>query len=157
MSARGTLLGIVRQWAQGYDLDGTPEELLDAHAAEVIANELHQAANEIDQAQSRLVAKKTVVNILRRHANTAREKTTTTAATATPFFQVGHTYTEPDDTTDWRFRCDSITTHPNDGERTALGWRHFHGEWEPYAYGEDDFEIHQIADHIGTTGEAPRG
>lgn len=73
MSARGTLLGIVRQWATGYDLQGTPEELVDAHAAEAVAAELHQAADEIDRAQSRLVAKKTVVNILRRHANTAGE------------------------------------------------------------------------------------
>jgi hypothetical protein len=72
------------------------------------------------------------------------------------FFQPGHTYTEPGDTTDWRFRCDSITSHPDDGERTALGWRHFRGEWEPYAYGEDDFEIHQIADTFAATeaGEA---
>lgn len=68
--------------------------------------------------------------------------------TAADFFQPGHTYSEPGDTTDWRFRCDSITTHPGNGERTALGWRHFRGEWEPYAYDEDDFEIHQIADAI---------
>lgn len=73
------------------------------------------------------------------------------------FFEPGHTYTEPGDVTDWRFRCDSITTHPGTEERTALGWRHFQGEWEPYAYGADDFEIHQIADAIGadttTTGK----
>ncbi|MFD5632412.1 hypothetical protein [Streptomyces sp. NPDC127072] len=75
-----------------------------------------------------------------------------TASAAEPdFFEPGRTYAEPGDTTDWRFRCDSITTHPDGGERTALGWRHFHGQWEPYAYGEDDFEIHQIADAIGTT------
>lgn len=67
------------------------------------------------------------------------------------FFEVGRTYTEPGDVTDWRFRCDAITTHPADGERTALGWRHFRGEWSEYAYGEGDFEIHQIADAIGTT------
>ncbi len=79
------------------------------------------------------------------------EKATAPAATATPFFEPGRTYAEAGDTTDWRFRCDSITTHPEDGERTALGWRHFRGEWEPYAYGEDDFEIHQIADDIHTT------
>jgi len=66
------------------------------------------------------------------------------------FFQPGRTYTEPGDTTDWRFRCDAITTHPEDGGRTALGWRHFRGEWSECAYGEDDFEIHQIADAIGT-------
>ena len=78
-------------------------------------------------------------------------------ADATPdFFQPGRTYTEPGDVTDWRFRCDSITTHPDDGERTALGWRYFRGEWEPYAYGEDDFEIHQIADVIGSAEDGGR-
>lgn len=88
-------------------------------------------------------------------AGLVEEKATAPAATATPdFFEVGRTYTEPGDTTDWRFRCDSITTHPEDGERTALGWRHFHGVWEPCAYGEDDFEIHQIADAIGQEGSA---
>jgi hypothetical protein len=79
----------------------------------------------------------------------AGEKATAEAATATPdFFQPGHTYAEVGDTTDWKFRCDYVTAHPEDGERTALGWRHFRGEWEPYAYGEDDWEIHRIADHI---------
>ncbi|MFI2426560.1 hypothetical protein ACH5A7_21100 [Streptomyces sp. NPDC018955] len=60
----------------------------------------------------------------------------------TDFFQPGHTYTHVDDGTDWKFRVDTVTTHPEDGERTALGWRHFRGTWEPYAYGEDDYEIH---------------
>lgn len=69
------------------------------------------------------------------------------------FFQPGHTYTEPDGSTDWRFRCDSVTDHPDDGERTALGWRHFRGEWEPYAYGEDDWEIHQHVGYTDVTGE----
>lgn len=84
-------------------------------------------------------------------ANTGQEATAA-AATATPgFFQPGHTYTEISNITDWRFRCGSITTHPEDGERTAIGWRHFRGEWEPYAYGEDDWEIHRIVDHIDVT------
>jgi hypothetical protein len=90
--------------------------------------------------------------ILRRATADAGEEASAQAPTATPdFFQVGRTYTEPGDTTDWRFRCDAITTHPETGERTAIGWRHFHGQWSEYAYGEDDFEIHQIADHIHTT------
>ncbi|MFD3310103.1 hypothetical protein [Streptomyces sp. NPDC058694] len=85
----------------------------------------------------------------------AEEKDTATGGESTPdFFEVGRTYTEPGDTTDWKFRVDRVTTHPEDGERTALGWRHFHGEWEPYAYGEDDFEVHQVADAIGQEGGA---
>lgn len=59
------------------------------------------------------------------------------------FFEPGRTYTHTGDGTDWRFRVDSITTHPEDGARTALGWRHFRGVWEPYAYDEDDWELHQ--------------
>ena len=83
--------------------------------------------------------------------NEAEGQSSRMPADATPdFFQPGHTYAEPGDTTDWRFRCDSITTHPGHGERTALGWRHFRGEWEPCAYGEDDFEIHQVADDLST-------
>jgi hypothetical protein len=72
------------------------------------------------------------------------------------FFEPDRTYTEPDGSTDWRFRCDTVTTHPRTGERTAIGWRHFRGEWEPCAYGEDDWEIHQVADRINTTGEDGR-
>lgn len=72
------------------------------------------------------------------------------------FFRPGHTYAEVGDTTDWKFRCDTATTHPEDGERTALGWRHFRGEWEPYAYGEDDWEIHRIVDHIDVTEAGDR-
>ncbi|MEU8839941.1 hypothetical protein AB0D97_12540 [Streptomyces roseus] len=54
------------------------------------------------------------------------------------FCQPGHIYR---DGVRWAFRCDMITTHPEDGERTALGWRLFKGEWTPYAYSEDDWGI----------------
>lgn len=43
---------------------------------------------------------------------------------------------------DWKFRADVVTTRPEDGERVALGWRFFRGEWEPIAYGEDDWAVH---------------
>jgi hypothetical protein len=70
------------------------------------------------------------------------------------FFQPGHTYS--DDENGWKFRVDRITTHPQDGKRTALGWRFFKGEWEPYAYDEDDWEIHRLVGHTDVTesGEA---
>ncbi|MFK0140654.1 hypothetical protein [Streptomyces murinus] len=64
------------------------------------------------------------------------------AGVAPGFFQPGHTYTHVDDGTDWRFRCDTVTTHPEDGELTALGWRFFKGVWTECAYGLDDWEIH---------------
>lgn len=81
-----------------------------------------------------------------------RKKATAAAPTATPeFFQVGRTYSEPGDTTDWRFRCDAITTHPETGERTALGWKHFRGQWSECSYPESEWEIHQIADALAAT------
>ncbi|MGV9756990.1 hypothetical protein ACWDUC_14390 [Streptomyces tricolor] len=78
------------------------------------------------------------------------EKSSPVGADATPdFFQPGHSYTQAEfPQYDWRFRCDTVTTHPEDGERTALGWRFWRGNWEAYAYGEDDWEIHQ---HVGLT------
>ncbi|MFC8424004.1 hypothetical protein ACFUN7_24520 [Streptomyces sp. NPDC057236] len=69
------------------------------------------------------------------------------------FFESGHTYTHVDDGTDWKFRVDTVTTHPEDGERTALGWRHFWGQWEACAYGEDDYEIHLLVGTADVTEE----
>jgi hypothetical protein len=72
------------------------------------------------------------------------------------FFQPDHTYGDAE--YDWKFRCDTVTTHPENSERTALGWRFFNGEWEPYAYHEDDWEIHQLVGHTDggdTTQTAP--
>lgn len=67
------------------------------------------------------------------------------------FFEPGHTYAEADGSTDWKFRCDTVTTHPEDNQRTALGWRFFNGEWDAIAYGEDDWDIHQHVGHTDVT------
>lgn len=84
-------------------------------------------------------------------APTGDETTQTSNAPATgvanDFFQLGVTYTASHG---WKFRVDSITTHPEDGERIALGWRHFNSQWEPYAYAEDDWDVHQGIDSIDT-------
>lgn len=64
------------------------------------------------------------------------------------FFEPGHTYSDTDPGIDWKFRVDHITTHPENGELTALGWRHFKGEWQPIAHFADDWELHQ---HVGHT------
>lgn len=72
-------------------------------------------------------------------------------ADATPdFFQPGHTYAGTGGE-DWRFRCDTITTHPEEGDRTALGWRFFNGLWEATAYHEDEWDVHQAAGTIDVT------
>ncbi|MFB6813077.1 hypothetical protein ACFCV8_00820 [Streptomyces sp. NPDC056347] len=76
---------------------------------------------------------------------------------AADFYQPGHTYTSgrfPQ--YGWKFRCDTVITHPEDSERTALGWRFFHGKWEPYAYGEDDWDVHNFReDGLVDEGTAP--
>lgn len=65
-------------------------------------------------------------------------------STQPDFYQPGRTYISREfPQYGWRFRCDAITTHPEDGERTAIGWRYFNNVWEPYAYGEDDWEINR--------------
>ncbi|MFJ2568143.1 hypothetical protein ACIO02_35360 [Streptomyces sp. NPDC087568] len=160
-----------------YAYAGTPSVLpesmldaaLDAHRAEVLAEGAAELDRIADETEARVAAYYGQASgigpgsaeLVREAARTLRslaeepsartEGKSSQPADATPdFFQPGQTYAEPGDTTDWRFRCDSITTHPEDGERTALGWRHFRGEWEPYAYGEDDFEIHQVADDLST-------
>lgn len=75
------------------------------------------------------------------------------ATPAPDFYQPGYTYSDTDP--EWRFRCDSITTHPESGERTALGWRFSRGEWDAIAYGEDDWDLLKF-DGTATTG-VPRG
>jgi hypothetical protein len=46
---------------------------------------------------------------------------------ADDFFQPGHTYAY----SVWQFRCDTVTTHPATGERSALGWlRCSGGSWQ---------------------------
>lgn len=61
----------------------------------------------------------------------AGEEATADAATATPdFFQPGHTYQH----SAWSFRCDTVTSHPDTGERTALGWFRFRQErWRSFS------------------------
>ncbi len=123
---------------------------LDAHAAEVRrvdADRLHDERKQYRGRDRFCAGIEHAARLLKQWA----EKTTTPAEAAPDFFQVGHTYTEPDGATDWKFRVDHTTTHPEDGERTAIGWRHFRGEWEVYAYGEDDWEIHQSVGYIDAT------
>jgi hypothetical protein len=165
MSACGDIAEIVRhcdvqfldtRWAWDAAPDAIADDLYAAVRAEVLAEaaEFVDNPDDCDCGGCDTCVPRRLAEGLR---DLAEEKASAAAPTATPdFFQPGHTYTEPGDTTDWRFRCDSITAHPEDGERTALGWRHFRGEWEPYAYGEDDFEIHQLADHINATTRKDR-
>jgi hypothetical protein len=50
------------------------------------------------------------------------------------FFEPDHTYRHGP----WAFRCDAVTTHPETGERTALGWFRFRkSDWTAEHYGQD--------------------
>lgn len=62
---------------------------------------------------------------------------------AREFYRPGHVYSYPvyADGYDWKFRVDAVVAHPEDGELTALGWRFWQGQWEPYAYGEADWDV----------------
>lgn len=52
------------------------------------------------------------------------------------FFQPGHTYKHEA----WTFRCDTITTHPETGERTVLGWFRFRNDtWRSLSCGEAEW------------------
>lgn len=141
------------------------QSLLDAYQAEVLAEDGQAYPGELAMLHG-LIATLTAVaehgdlkdvrELLEEHkADDTAARTETPAVPAAPdFFQPGHTYTHVDDGTDWKFRVDTVTTHPEDGERTALGWRHFRGTWEPYAYGEDDYEIHLL---VGTVDAGEGG
>ncbi|WP_046508021.1 hypothetical protein [Streptomyces odonnellii] len=80
------------------------------------------------------------------------------AAQVPDFFQPDHTYTHPEfPQYGWKFRCDAVTAHPEDGERTAIGWRYFDGRWEPYAYGEDDWKTGQAVGRTNTSASQEGG
>lgn len=60
--------------------------------------------------------------------------------TPADFYQAGQTYQDLDGTT---FRCDVVTTDPEDGEPSALGWGRFKGEWFPDSCGPEDWAMYQ--------------
>lgn len=142
--------------------------LLDSHHDDVRAETLADIADLFDY-RSRALAPDAaltaaeVASLIRQHAagKDTGDGTQPPAGESTQpapdFFQPGHTYSDANfPEYGWKFRCDSITQHPGDGERTALGWRLFKGEWDPYAYGEGDWDVHQFVG-IADEGEASRG
>lgn len=76
------------------------------------------------------------------HESQERDRVKT--GTAPDFYQPRYVYSYPRyaDGHNWKFRCDAITTHPDDGARVALGWRHWQGEWTECAYDEGDWDVH---------------
>ena len=146
MSARDRIHRLFESGATSYPLDG----YLDEYRAEVRA----EAAADVHRAElPKFPAGETPENVakvvravdVRLAQRGAEAPYGVLASDVLPdFYEPGYVYSYPRyaDGYDWKFRCDAITTHPEDGERTALGWRHFRGEWGEYAYGEDDWDIH---------------
>src|SRR5690606_35171660 len=148
MSARDDILTGLRQADDGTVGDLSPEQILDAYRAEVLAEVttwLVKKAREYRDAGRTVEAD--TASRLSSEVDRGAVRPDNLRMLPADFFEPGRTYTHVDDGTDWKFRVDTVTTHPEDGERTALGWRHFRGQWEPIAYGEDDYEIHR---HVGT-------
>jgi hypothetical protein len=142
MSARARVHAMFR-------LDEAATAELDLRLDALVAAALHQAADEIDRAQQRLVVKKTVVNILRRRANQTGEKATAETATAAPdFFRAGRTYEYAP--LHLVFRCDAVSTHPVTGEPSAVGWVRYHGS----SWTSGDYSPAEYADGwLDVTGE----
>jgi hypothetical protein len=152
MSAREDIAYLLWQIVPSEDDSKAKENagrMLDAHRSEVLAEvttwlikkarEFHASRRKQEREQG-----DTCAVLASKIARGAVRANNTLMLPNAGFFEVDHTYAEPGDTTDWRFRCDAITTHPGTGERIALGWRHFRGEWTECAYGEDDWEIHRL-------------
>lgn len=164
MSARDVIGHALRvYYTDSRDPGGVVAHLLDAYRAEVLAERdamtvawLVKKAREFRAMGGKMrAAQADAVAAMASKIERGAVRPDNLRMLPADFFEPGHTYTHVDDGTDWKFRVDHITTHPEDGERTALGWRHFRGEWEPYAYGEDDFDVHLhcgLADAT-TTGE----
>lgn len=133
-------LALLRYYRSNVDPSGAALRLLAQYDAERRAEALHEAADALAPVYPSAAMR------LRQLADGLGEKSSREADATPDFFQVGHTYADTNHGTDWKFRVDHIAIHPDSGERSALGWRHFRGEWEPYAYFEDDWDV-QL--HVG--------
>lgn len=70
------------------------------------------------------------------------------------FFEPDHAYTHRDDST---FRCVAVTTHPDSGERVALGWHTDTADWTFVAVRNINHWNHEYdgVQAPAGTGEAP--
>lgn len=115
------------------------DELIAANDAQV----LREAADEMD-AHCEKYGVLGVGDRLRRMADAAEQgEKDTREGESTPqpadFFQPGHTYTHKL----WDFRCDTVTTHPQTHNRTALGWFRFSDDpWTTCGYSNAHWSEH---------------
>ncbi|MFE9127045.1 hypothetical protein ACFYOF_16770 [Streptomyces sp. NPDC007148] len=130
MTVRDTLIEIVRQWTERNDgAPETPEAVVDAFRAEVLAANGDVTAERDCLAMAVMFARQWgggtpfelhqgIDEILATMPGN-REKSSRAAVATPDFFEPGHSYTHRDGST---FRCVAVTTHPNGGERVAVGW-----------------------------------
>lgn len=120
------------------------QEALDAYRAQVrneAAEDVHRAELPTFAAtENPVLVAKTVRAIDVRLAELGPQApygvTEGTEPTDTDFFQPGHTYKHEA----WTFRCDTVTAHPDTGERTVLGWFRFRNDtWRPLSCGEAEW------------------
>ena len=121
---------------------------LDAYRAEVLATDGQAYDGELAMLRGLVRTLRVVVRpddpdvaevqrLLIEHARDetaarAEEKATAEAATATPFFQPGHTYTRERHGRTIEFLVRSVDTPPDSSWRIARGWRlNEDGDWEP--------------------------
>lgn len=148
MNARDTIEAALRG-AAGWGDSPRVDDLLTGHRTEVLAEvtawlikkarEFHASSRKREREQG-----DTCAVLASKIARGAVHPDNLRMLPNAGFYEVDHTYASSDPAYDWQFRVDAITTNPDDGELSALGWRHFNGQWEPYAYGADDWEIHQL-------------
>ena len=139
MSARDDILAGLRQTDDGTVGDLTPEELIDAYRAEVLAEtgqtyhgELLRHRGLIQVLRSHILhddfnAVKQALNEFTEHDARDREKNSRPEPDAAPdFFQPDHTYTRnlPYRAPELRpdFECTGIGQHPTKNERRAFGF-----------------------------------
>src|SRR5690606_8318050 len=132
MSARDDILTGLRQADDGTVGDLSPEQILDAYRAEVLAEVstwLVKKAREY-RAAGRTVEADTASRLSSKVDRGAVRPDNLRMLPA-DFFEPGRTYTHVDDGTDWKFRVATVTTHPEDRERTAPRRRPSPGPWRP--------------------------
>ncbi|MGW2550636.1 hypothetical protein [Streptomyces sp. NPDC001635] len=151
MSARDTLIGIVRQWTERNDgALATPEAVVDAFREEVLAANGSAAENypgELAMLRGllgvvRVIAKHGDVDELRRVVQEyesdeqgafaeAEEKSSREAVATPDFFQPGHTYSST--IYGGPLTVHHVGTHPATGEPYAQGWVHYDDDtWAPH-------------------------
>lgn len=139
--------------AAHFTSDTLANQLLDAYRAEVLAKAgVEYEDCSVCGAAFSLGKSCGTCDFRARMAAEAGEKAIAPAATATPFFQPGHTYAHGD----YRFRCEYLVTHPTHGDLAAWGWFGKDGAgWRHASFSERQYAVRAWTDTTNdtTTGD----